>query len=160
MYCPQCKTEVADGASFCPNCGVQLQLICPICSTRLQPGTAFCVQCGTRLPEYVQTIPPSSHLNKSHTTSPPTAPPIQSEGYERCMVTILFADIANYSTLSESMDPENLLEIMSEAYPCMLEPVQVHGGTVIQVMGDGVLAYFGTPLAQEDDPERAITAGL
>jgi len=76
------------------------------------------------------------------------------------MVTILFADIAGYSTLSEALDPENLLEIMSRAYPCLLEPIQNHGGTVVQVMGDGVLAYFGTPIAKEDDPERAILAGL
>jgi class 3 adenylate cyclase/tetratricopeptide (TPR) repeat protein len=76
------------------------------------------------------------------------------------MVTILFADIAGYSTLSEALDPENLLEIMSRAYPCLLEPIQNHAGTVIQVMGDGVLAYFGTPIAKEDDPERAILAGL
>lgn len=76
------------------------------------------------------------------------------------MVTILFADIVSFSTLSEHIDPEELLEIMREAYPCLLEPVQRHNGTVVQVLGDGVLAYFGAPQAQEDDPERAIRAGL
>lgn len=76
------------------------------------------------------------------------------------MVTILFADIVSFSTLSEHIDPENLLEIMRGAYPCLLEPVQSHGGIVVQVMGDGVLAYFGTPSAHEDDPEHAIIAGL
>jgi predicted ATPase/class 3 adenylate cyclase len=160
MHCPQCKTEVIDGASFCSNCGAQFQLVCPICSAQLQPGSAFCVQCGARLSEQVQPFPPSSQLDNSHTTSPHSASAIQSEAYERRTVTILFADIANYSTLSESLDPEILLELMSQAYPCLLEPIQNHNGTVIQVMGDGVLAYFGTPFAQEDDPERAITAGL
>ncbi|MGB8214717.1 MAG: adenylate/guanylate cyclase domain-containing protein [Anaerolineales bacterium] len=76
------------------------------------------------------------------------------------MVTILFADIVSFSTLSEEIDPEDLFEIMRQSYPCLLEPVQDHAGTVIQVMGDGVLAIFGTPLAQEDDPERAIITGL
>jgi len=76
------------------------------------------------------------------------------------MVTILFADIVSFSTLSEYIDPEDLVEIMRAAYPCLLKPLQDHAGTVVQVMGDGVLAYFGTPFAQEDDPERAIIAGL
>jgi len=76
------------------------------------------------------------------------------------MVTILFADIVGYSTLSEVSDPEDLLDIMSQAYPCLLEPIHDHAGTVVQVRGDGVLAYFGVPFAQEDDPERAILAGL
>ncbi len=76
------------------------------------------------------------------------------------MVTILFADIVSFSTLSEHIDPEDLVEIMRSAYPCLLKPLQDHAGTVVQVMGDGVLAYFGAPFAQEDDPERAILAGL
>jgi class 3 adenylate cyclase/tetratricopeptide (TPR) repeat protein len=81
-------------------------------------------------------------------------------GFERRPVTILFADIVSFSTLSEHIDPEELLEIMRDAYPCLLEPVQRHKGTVVQIMGDGILAYFGAPLAQDDDPERAICAGL
>ena len=85
---------------------------------------------------------------------------MQPTGYERRLVTILFADLVSFSTLSEQIDPEELLEIMREAYPCLLEPIQHHNGTVVQVMGDGVLAYFGAPQAQEDDPERAIRAGL
>ncbi len=76
------------------------------------------------------------------------------------MVTILFADIVSFSTLSEHIDPEDLVEIMRSAYPCLLKPLRDHAGTVVQVMGDGVLAYFGAPFAQEDDPERAILAGL
>jgi predicted ATPase/class 3 adenylate cyclase len=86
--------------------------------------------------------------------------PIQSEGYERRMVTILFADIVHYSSLSEVLDPEHLLEIMHEAYPCLIEPIQAQDGMIVQVMGDGILAYFGTPNGKEDDPERAVIAGL
>src|SRR5512137_2727111 len=83
-----------------------------------------------------------------------------AEGYERRVVTILFADIVSFSTLSELIDPEELGEIMREAYPCLLEPIQEQAGAIVQVMGDGVLAYFGTPVAREDDPERAVQAGL
>jgi class 3 adenylate cyclase len=111
----------------------------------------------------------SPHVDSNHlgtreikaTSAPlPNPPQIQSEGYERRIVTILFADIANYSSLSETLDPEELLAIMHKAYPCLIEPIQVYDGMVVQVMGDGVLAYFGTPIAKEDDPERAILAGL
>jgi predicted ATPase/class 3 adenylate cyclase len=97
---------------------------------------------------------------KADSTPLPDPLQIQSEGYERRIVTILFADIANYSSLSETLDPEYLLDIMRKAYPCLIEPIQAHHGTVIQVMGDGILAYFGTPISREDDPERAVIAGL
>ena len=135
MRCPKCETEISSGATSCPNCGVRI-------STRDDPGTQALS---------IKSIQPAHHK------SPPA---IQAEGYERRMVTILFADIVSFSTLSEHIDPEELLEIMRQAYPCLLEPVQDHAGTVVQVMGDGVLAYFGTPLAQENDPERAVIAGL
>ena len=160
MYCPQCQSEVANGATFCSNCGAQLKLACPVCGAIHQLSAKYCAQCGARLPVQNDLPQLSSY---SHITQPshiPSPLPIQSEGCERRMVTILFADLASYSTLSESLDPEELLEIMREAYPCFLEPIQKYGGTVVQVMGDGVLAYFGTPVAQEDDPERAVSTGL
>jgi class 3 adenylate cyclase/tetratricopeptide (TPR) repeat protein len=135
MRCPKCETEITSGATSCPNCGVRF-------STQIDPDIQA-------LP--IKNTPPRTKHNP---------PAIQAEGYERRMVTILFADIVSFSTLSERIDPEVLLEIMRQAYPCLLEPVQAHAGTVVQVMGDGVLAYFGTPLAQENDPESAIIAGL
>ena len=156
MHCPQCKMEIVNGAHYCSNCGAQLSLACPICAANVQAGANFCAQCGAQIPPKVEPGPPTSQKSKHF----PSPLPIQSEGYERRMVTILFADIAGYSTLSETLDPENLLGIMNRAYPCLLEPIQEHDGMVVQVMGDGVLAYFGTPISKEDDPERAILAGL
>ena len=160
MYCPKCQSEVPNGAIFCSNCGMQLKQVCPVCGANQQLSAKFCALCGARLPVQNDISQQSSNTPTTQPTQIPSPLPIQSEGYERRMVTILFADIAGYSTLSEALDPENLLEIMSRAYPCLLEPIQNHDGTVIQVMGDGVLAYFGTPIAKEDDPERAILAGL
>jgi predicted ATPase/class 3 adenylate cyclase len=160
MYCPQCQTEIANGAAFCSNCGVQLKLACPVCGADHQLSAKFCTLCSAYLHSQNLKSQQSSNTPTSQPAQIPSPLPIQSEGYERRMVTILFADIAGYSTLSETLDPENLLEIMSRAYPCLLEPIQNHDGTVIQVMGDGVLAYFGTPIAKEDDPERAVSAGL
>ena len=158
MQCRQCKSEIFKGAHYCSNCGTQLDQACPICAAQVQAGANFCAQCGAQIPPKVDQVLPVSQ--KSDLPSPPSPLPIQSEAYERRMVTILFADIANYSTFSETLDPEILLAIMSRAYPCLLEPIKNHAGTVVQVMGDGVLAYFGTPIAKEDDPERAVISGL
>ena len=105
------------------------------CDASTPVGARYCSKCGANFPD-------------------------QTDPYERRIVTVLFADIAGYTTISEKIDPENLLEIMSDAYPCLLEPVQEYDGSIIQVLGDAVLAYFGVPLSKEDDPERAILAGL
>lgn len=160
MRCPQCKTEIVIGASYCSKCGATLKLTCPICGTEVQIGAKYCTQCGAQISSRNNANLPASSVDATEATPIPSPLPIQSEGFERRMVTILFADIASYSKLSETLDPEHLLEIMRRAYPCLLEPIQEHDGTVVQVMGDGVLAYFGTPISQEDDPERAVIAGL
>jgi predicted ATPase/class 3 adenylate cyclase len=135
MRCPKCETEMSNAATNCPNCGLRI-------SPQIDPDTQAS-------PHLASSTDPSSNLQA-----------IQAENYERRMVTILFADIVSFSTLSEHIDPEVLVEIMRSAYPCLLKPLQDHAGTVVQVMGDGVLAYFGAPFSQEDDPERAILAGL
>ena len=160
MHCPQCKTEIAKGAAYCSKCGAQIMPSCPICGTQVLLGQNYCEQCGACIPDQTHPQQPTSKTNLRDTSPIPSPLPIQSEAYERRIVTILFADIANYSTLSESLDPELLLGIMNKTYPCLLEPIQAYGGTVVQVMGDGVLAYFGTPITQEDDPQRAVSAGL
>jgi predicted ATPase/class 3 adenylate cyclase len=150
MRCPKCESEITSGATLCPNCGAQFELICPVCGATNQAGTIFCTRCGVRISLQI------NHDSHAHSN----LPPLPAESYERRMVTILFADIVSFSTLSEHIDPEDLVEIMRAAYPCLLQPLQDHAGTVVQVMGDGVLAYFGAPFGQEDDPERAILAGL
>jgi len=161
MQCPNCGFEVPNTALFCTNCGVLIKLACPECGADPEVGARFCSQCGYRFPDSISPSKSQSDQEIDQLHKPSfQIPPLQTDPYERRMVTILFADIAQYSTLSEKLDPEHLLEIMAEAYPCLLEPIQKHSGTVVQVMGDGVLAYFGVPLAQEDDPECAILAGL
>jgi len=159
MECPNCHSENKNDASFCAYCGMQLKVTCPICGTDSDVGAKFCHQCGAQIPEQEA----FSSQKQTKSTSQKTIPsplPIQSEAYERRMVTILFADIVSSSKLSENLDPEILLGMMQRAYPCLLEPIQEYKGTVVQVMGDGVLAYFGSPVSREDDPERAVLAGL
>ena len=160
MQCPNCNLEVSDQAIYCTNCGVQLKIICPKCKANTQAGVAFCSQCGAHL--LIQEFPEETgKLERSTFPAPPIiSAEQQSDPYERRTITILFADIVGYTTLSEIIDPEKLAEIMNGAYPCILEPILEMNGSIIQVMGDGVLAYFGSPLAREDDPERAVLAGL
>ena len=79
---------------------------------------------------------------------------------ERRVVTILFSDVKNSTHMAEQLDPEEWAEIMNEAFRHLTTPVQRYGGTIARLMGDGILAFFGAPEAHEDDPQRAVLAGL
>jgi class 3 adenylate cyclase/tetratricopeptide (TPR) repeat protein len=79
---------------------------------------------------------------------------------DRRVVTVLFCDVTGSTALAESMDPEAWTGIMNSAFEYLIEPVERYGGTVARLMGDAILAFFGAPTAHEDDPQRAILAGL
>jgi class 3 adenylate cyclase len=79
---------------------------------------------------------------------------------ERRQVTVMFSDLVGSTALSARMDPEDLREVISAYQKCVAETVQRFGGFVAKYMGDGVLFYFGFPMAHEDDAERAVRAGL
>jgi class 3 adenylate cyclase len=79
---------------------------------------------------------------------------------ERRQVTVMFSDLVGSTALSARMDPEDLREVISAYQKCVAETVQRFGGFVAKYMGDGVLVYFGFPMAHEDDAERAVRAGL
>ena len=88
------------------------------------------------------------------------AEPKAQDAAERRQVTVLFSDLVGSTALSSRMDPEDLREVISAYQKCVAETVQRFGGFVAKYMGDGVLVYFGYPLAHEDDAERAVRAGL
>jgi len=91
----------------------------------------------------------------------PSAPTVSLEDRaERRQVTVMFSDLVGSTALSARMDPEDLREVISAYQKCAAETVQRFGGFVAKFMGDGVLVYFGYPQAHEDDPERAVRAGL
>ncbi|MBP1692843.1 MAG: adenylate/guanylate cyclase with repeat, partial [Chloroflexi bacterium] len=100
-----------------------------------------------------------SELDESETQGGAEAP-VTRHGGERRVVTILFCDVAGSTALAETMDPEAWTEIMNAAFKLLVEPVERYGGTVAHLMGDAVLAIFGAPAAHEDDPQRAVLAGL
>jgi predicted ATPase/class 3 adenylate cyclase len=79
---------------------------------------------------------------------------------KRKQVTILFMDVVSSTQLMRELDPEENLAIMDTALQTLAAPVKTHGGKVTRFMGDGFLAVFGLPMAQENDPEMAVRAGL
>jgi class 3 adenylate cyclase/tetratricopeptide (TPR) repeat protein len=79
---------------------------------------------------------------------------------ERRIITILFCDVTGSTRMADKLDPEEWAELMDSAFEHLTEPVDRYGGTVARLMGDAILAFFGAPVAHEDDPQRAVAAGL
>lgn len=79
---------------------------------------------------------------------------------ERRIVTILFSDVKGSTAMAEQLDPEEWAEIMNGAFEYLIPPIYRYEGTVVRLMGDAILAFFGAPIAHEDDPQRAVRAGL
>src|SRR5256714_1867209 len=133
---------------------------CPVCQF-LNPDTAkFCNNCGNPLTSTVGALREAPSTPRSTLTAPtPTPAPRSSEG-ERKLVTVLFADVVGSTAMGESLDPEQVTDIMNGAFAFLNSAVVAYGGTVARLMGDAVLAFFGAPVAHEDDPERAVRAGL
>jgi class 3 adenylate cyclase/tetratricopeptide (TPR) repeat protein len=100
-----------------------------------------------------------SELNKFETRDHGETQTTEHLG-ERRVVTVLFCDVTGSTALAESMDPEAWTGIMNTTFEYLIEPVERYGGTVARLMGDAILAFFGAPTAHEDDPQRAILAGL
>jgi len=79
---------------------------------------------------------------------------------ERRQLTVMFCDLVGSTALSARLDPEDLRDVIAEYHRSVAEIIARFEGFVARYMGDGVLAYFGYPIAHEDDPERAVRAGL
>jgi class 3 adenylate cyclase len=104
-------------------------------------------------------IGPRPDHSPSMSTSPGSPQPRGVEG-ERRVITVLFCDVVNSTTLAGHFDPEEWAEIMNEAFHYMIAPIKEYDGMIARLMGDAVLAFFGAPQAHEDDPQRAVLAGL
>ena len=86
----------------------------------------------------------------------PCTPPRQ----ERKVVTVLFCDLVGFTARAERLDPEDVQAILAPYHARLRHELELHGGTVEKFIGDAVMALFGAPISREDDPERAIRAGL
>ena len=143
MVCPSCGTDNREGAKFCVECGVGLTG-CPTCGTPVEPGQRFCAECGTALAG-------SARLETPATDAPAA---------ERRLVSILFADLVGFTAASESRDAEEVRELLSRYFETCRRLIGLYGGTVEKFIGDAVMAVWGTPVANEDDAERAVRASL
>ena len=114
--------------------------VCTICGATNPEGSRFCNACGARLAAAAETVPERSG--------------------ERRVVTMLFCDVRGSTAMAETLDPEDWTDLMNSAFELLIEPVVRHEGTVARLMGDAILAFFGAPTAHEDDPQRAVMAGL
>jgi class 3 adenylate cyclase len=162
MKCPRCQHENPPGSSFCLECGARLAQACASCGAELPAGSKFCNKCGTPVATEAPTQPrfasPDSytprHLAEKILTSKSAL-----EG-ERKQVTVLFADLKGSMELLADRDPEEARKILDPVLERMMEAVHRYEGTVNQVMGDGIMALFGAPLAHEDHAVRACYAAL
>ena len=170
MKCTNCGYANTDGAKFCENCGRPLERHCPNCGNPVSASAKFCGNCGFNLsgttsPSGVGAASQSTGLDTLRRAIPDDlATKILAERErldgERKLVTALFTDIVGSTALAETMDPEDWREIVSGAHRRVSEAVYRFEGTIAQLLGDGVLAFFGAPLTHEDDAERAIRAAL
>lgn len=149
MQCPKCGHDNVAPAKFCGGCGTKLEWQCPNCNSSNPLANKFCSSCGQPVAF------PTTGLFLSGQTS--TGPSTRDE---RRWVTVLFADLSGFTARSEHMDPEDVKALAHRCAEQMSEEVRRFGGTVLAVAGDQVFAVFGAPVAHEDDPERAIRAGL
>ena len=144
-------------------CGEPLSKACPNCGTTVLPEDKFCGKC--RHPLAPSVPPPPLDVTKPHSYTPKfLADKILTtrsamEG-ERKLVTVLFADVANFTAISEKLDPEEIHEIMDACFKILMDEIHRHEGTINQFTGDGVMALFGAPLAHEDHAQRACHAAL
>ncbi|HZD17907.1 MAG TPA: adenylate/guanylate cyclase domain-containing protein, partial [Actinomycetota bacterium] len=143
MICGSCGTENRAGRKFCSRCGTALAITCPTCGAANEPDDRFCGECGSGLDASVM-----------EREEPPT--PVS----ERRLVSILFADLVGFTTLSEARDPEEVRELLMRYFDTARRLIARYGGTVEKFIGDAVMAVWGAPVAQEDDAERAARAAL
>jgi class 3 adenylate cyclase len=163
MECPKCQFENREGAKFCKECGSKLELQCPSCGFEYQPDTKFCDECGHDLREPMEASPIDFDQPQSYTPKFLADKILTSrssiEG-ERKLVTVLFADVADYTSMSEKLDPEEVHQIMDGCFKILMDDIHKYEGTINQFTGDGVMALFGAPVAHENHAQRACYAAL
>ncbi len=140
MNCAACRHENPAASAFCEECGAGLERRCPSCASPCAPTAKFCRACGAALA-----------ANPAKATD---------EAVARKVVTIIFADLIGSTSLHERLDPESVSRVMDRYHRAVRAPVEAYGGTVVQLLGDGVLCAFGVPRVAEDDAIRAVRAAV
>jgi class 3 adenylate cyclase len=143
--CPGCGEPTPAAGRFCIHCGLPRQQTCPSCGEPIIDGARFCMQCGAALQAGDAAKPGVS---------------VRESVSERRLVSVLFADLVGFTPLSEHRDPEEVRELLTRYFERCRNLIGRYGGTVEKFIGDAVMAVWGTPVAREDDAERAVRAAL
>jgi len=168
--CPACGHDNPPGMHICAACAAALGIACLQCGFENPAGFRFCGNCGSSLlteqPAATATSAGDDEAWKrlrsyvpEHLVEKLLASRGKIEG-ERRNVTVLFADLQGFTTLSETMDPERVYDLLGECMRGFADEIHRYEGTIDKFIGDGIMALFGAPLAHENDPERAVRAAL
>src|SRR5215471_15050490 len=153
ISCRICGFENQADAQLCEGCGLFPGPSCPGCSAKLQHSMKFCPNCGLAVSRDPSSTETRTQSEKKDTGMAPT------EG-ERRRLTLVFCDLVGSTKLSQSLDPEDYTEVIHEYRKACGRCVSAYGGHIAQYFGDGMLVYFGFPVAFEDSPYRAVSAAL
>src|SRR5277367_1302725 len=153
MRCAKCGTNNPSTNNFCAKCGSALAKNCAKCMAENPPTSDFCGKCGASLAESAA----PSHADRPGLAG---AAPDPAVAGERRHLTVLFCDLVGSTPLSQQLDAEEWREVIAKYQQAASGAVAPFGGYVAKNLGDGLLIYFGWPTAREDDPQRAVRAGL
>lgn len=170
MNCPRCQTDNPEKACFCLNCGLALERRCTNCQTELVPGARFCMACGQPVLEQtpvdvdrltrLTSAAPGPLLQKIRTSSIEKAKHTPGSMGEKRTITTLIVDVVGSTRLADLLDLDAWMEAMNNAFDRIAPVIYKYEGTIVRLLGDTLLAFFGVPVAHEDDPQRAVRAGL
>jgi class 3 adenylate cyclase/predicted ATPase len=156
MRCASCEHENLPDGRFCTKCGAQLGMRCGACGTQGAPEANFCGNCGASLqqaaPAGATAMAPGEGARRTDVDASPAG--------ERRQLTVLFCDLVGSTPLSQQLDAEEWRDLIAAYQQAASGAVARFSGHVAQYLGDGLLVYFGWPTAHDDDPERAVRAGL
>jgi class 3 adenylate cyclase/tetratricopeptide (TPR) repeat protein len=151
LICSACGTENEPGRKFCGECGTPLVRVCATCGTPNAATAKFCGECGSPLTTGTTAAAPSM--------APTLSTPLPAAS-ERRFVSVLFADLVGFTSLSEQRDSEEVRDLLTRYFDTGRRIIERYGGNVEKFIGDAVMAVWGTPTAQEDDAERSVRAAL
>ena len=158
MICSNCGGENESGRRFCGDCGAPLAVVCPSCGATNPARVRFCGDCGAAL---VPGATPAVSPPRPQLIAPADSFALTSSAItERRLVSLLFADLVGFTTLSEARDSEEVRELLTRYFDTCQKVVGRYGGVVEKFIGDAVMAVWGAPVTKEDDAERAVRAAL
>src|SRR5438445_2393138 len=163
MQCPRCRAENREGRRFCSECGLSFASACLSCGFLNEGSEKFCGGCGRSLTATARPVEPRFTSPEAYTPKHLAERILTSKAAlegERKQVTVLFADLKGSMELLADRDPEEGRKILDPVLERMMDAVHRYEGTVNQVMGDGIMALFGAPIAHEDHAVRACYAAL